>query len=153
MLGKGQRGRKRVTYDEDAMASAAYKKARIADDTEKKRPRRRKSSIDGEEFVCIREVCSSPTALSPQPGTPPTSTPLGGFVTAQPSTPSSCHLEILDTINIAVSPCTVPSMEQPPDTRLHPPVKVCYLQKVVEGHVLPLWKSSLAPDELLGVYF
>lgn len=128
MLGKGQRGRKRVTYDEDAMASAAYKKARITDETEKKRPRRRKSSSDGEqESVGIREVCLSPTALSPQPGTPPTSTPLEGFVTVQSSIPSSCHFEILDIVNNAVFPFIVPSMEQPPDKRLHPLVEVCYL--------------------------
>lgn len=127
MLGKGQRGRKRVTYDEDAMASAAYKKARITDETEKKRPRRRKPSSDGEQEFGIREVCSSPTARSPQPGTPPTGTPLGVFVIVQPSTPSSCHFEILDTVNNAVSPFIVVSMEQPSEKRLHPPVEVWYL--------------------------
>lgn len=51
MLGKGQRGRKRITYDEDAMASAAYTKAQRPEENERKRPRRRKASSEEEQDV------------------------------------------------------------------------------------------------------
>lgn len=62
MLGKGQRGRKRVTYDEDAMASAAYTKAQMADENDKKRPRRRRSSSE----ECVVEQSTLETIPGPE---------------------------------------------------------------------------------------
>ena len=57
MLGKGQRGKKRITYDEDAMATAVYTKAQLLEESERKRPRRRKASSEEEQ-----EVVTDPSA-------------------------------------------------------------------------------------------
>lgn len=75
-LGKGQRGKKRITYDEDAMATAVYTKAQFPGESERKRPRRRKASTEEEQ-----EAVAGPSAqvstqqlLSPSPSLPTDST-------------------------------------------------------------------------------
>ena len=57
MLGKGQRGKKRMTYDEDAMATAVYTKAQVSEDSERRPSRRRKANREEEQ-----EVVTDPSA-------------------------------------------------------------------------------------------
>jgi hypothetical protein len=108
MLGKGQRGKKRITYDEDAMATAVYSKAQFLEESERKRPRRRKASSEEEQ-----EVVAGPSAqvsVQPCPPSLPSSLPTDS-ISLQVNTASPSNVSDTEQLQGSSAGSVLPRME------------------------------------------